>query len=67
MLCFLARYLPLPPSLRWTVLIACTGLVDFQKCYAAADAPSECSLQKEDYLECLHHTKEVSLPPVPLF
>ncbi|GAA6056213.1 hypothetical protein JCM3770_002090 [Rhodotorula araucariae] len=33
---------------------------DFQKCYASADAPEQCVLQKEDYLECLHHTKEVS-------
>ncbi|GAA5885472.1 hypothetical protein JCM16303_005216 [Sporobolomyces ruberrimus] len=33
---------------------------DFQKCYAGADSPQECVLQKEDYLECLHHTKEVS-------
>lgn len=33
---------------------------DFQKCYAGADTPGECTLAKEDYLECLHHTKEVS-------
>ncbi|GAA6041401.1 hypothetical protein JCM8097_005228 [Rhodosporidiobolus ruineniae] len=33
---------------------------DFQKCYAGADVPEQCTLQKEDYLECLHHTKEVS-------
>ncbi|GAA6011193.1 hypothetical protein JCM10207_005534 [Rhodosporidiobolus poonsookiae] len=33
---------------------------DFQKCYAGADQPEQCVLQKEDYLECLHHTKEVS-------
>ncbi|ORY82891.1 hypothetical protein BCR35DRAFT_290647 [Leucosporidium creatinivorum] len=33
---------------------------DFQKCYASADTPSQCTLPKEDYLECLHHTKEVS-------
>ncbi|GAA5842746.1 hypothetical protein JCM9279_003971 [Rhodotorula babjevae] len=33
---------------------------DFQKCYAGADAPEQCIAQKEDYLECLHHTKEVS-------
>ncbi|CEQ41042.1 SPOSA6832_02721 [Sporobolomyces salmonicolor] len=32
----------------------------FQKCYVGADAPEQCTLQKEDYLECLHHTKEVS-------
>ncbi|POY74974.1 hypothetical protein BMF94_1950 [Rhodotorula taiwanensis] len=34
--------------------------VHFQKCYAGADVPEQCALQKEDYLECLHHTKEVS-------
>ncbi|GJN94191.1 hypothetical protein Rhopal_007265-T1 [Rhodotorula paludigena] len=33
---------------------------EFQKCYAGADTPEQCVLQKEDYLECLHHTKEVS-------
>ncbi|GAA5836389.1 hypothetical protein JCM11251_001479 [Rhodosporidiobolus azoricus] len=33
---------------------------DFQKCYAGADVPEQCVAQKEDYLECLHHTKEVS-------
>lgn len=34
-------------------------VADFQKCYAGADSPAECTPQKEDYLECLHHTKEV--------
>lgn len=34
-------------------------VADFQKCYAGADVPQECTLQKEDYLECLHHYKEV--------
>ncbi|KAM0789768.1 hypothetical protein ACM66B_006621 [Microbotryomycetes sp. NB124-2] len=33
---------------------------DFQKCYASADVPTQCVAQKEDYLECLHHTKEIS-------
>ncbi|KAN0064865.1 hypothetical protein ACQY0O_001922 [Thecaphora frezii] len=33
---------------------------EFSKCYANADAPSECAAQKEDYLECLHHTKEIA-------
>ncbi|BGP03890.1 hypothetical protein RTG_00755 [Rhodotorula toruloides ATCC 204091] len=32
----------------------------FQKCYAGADHPNECVNQKEDYLECLHQTKELS-------
>lgn len=31
---------------------------DYQ-CYAGADSPKDCLNQKEDYLECLHHTKEV--------
>lgn len=53
---------------RCTVLHPPTPLVpnspaylDFQKCYANADTPSQCTLPKEDYLECLHHTKEVCL------
>lgn len=25
-----------------------------------ADAPQDCIAQRDDYLECLHHTKEVS-------
>jgi NADH dehydrogenase (ubiquinone) Fe-S protein 5 len=29
------------------------------QCYARADAPQECKLQAEDYVECLHHRKEV--------
>src|SRR4051794_19348474 len=33
---------------------------EFSKCYAMADKPEECVLQRDDYLECLHHTKEVS-------
>jgi len=31
---------------------------EFAKCYAQADFPSQCILQKEDYVECLHHTQE---------
>lgn len=30
------------------------------QCYAGADEPSQCIAQKEDYMECLHKTKEVS-------
>lgn len=33
---------------------------EFQKCYASADTPSDCIGAKEDYLECLHHTKEIA-------
>lgn len=31
-----------------------------EQCYAGADETSQCIAQKEDYLECLHRTKEVS-------
>ncbi|KAH6917932.1 hypothetical protein BKA70DRAFT_1245730 [Coprinopsis sp. MPI-PUGE-AT-0042] len=31
---------------------------EFQKCYAQADVPSECTLKANDYLECLHKPKE---------
>ncbi|KAJ8489153.1 hypothetical protein ONZ51_g3110 [Trametes cubensis] len=30
------------------------------KCYAQADVPKQCAPQAEDYLECLHHTKEIA-------
>ncbi|KAJ1024143.1 hypothetical protein NDA16_002982 [Ustilago loliicola] len=33
---------------------------EFQKCYVQADTPSDCLAAKEDYLECLHHTKEIA-------
>ncbi|SCV74635.1 BQ2448_7664 [Microbotryum intermedium] len=33
---------------------------DFSACYASADTPQQCIQPKEDYLECLHRTKEVS-------
>lgn len=35
------------------------------QCYAGADEPSQCIAQKEDYMECLHKTKEVSLRTPP--
>ncbi|KAF8182068.1 hypothetical protein BJ912DRAFT_602358 [Pholiota molesta] len=31
---------------------------EFQKCYAQTDHPSECAPQRQDYLECLHHSKQ---------
>ncbi|CAO3662105.1 unnamed protein product [Rhizopus stolonifer] len=31
---------------------------EFNKCYASADLPRQCLSQRDDYLECLHHTKE---------
>lgn len=31
------------------------------QCYAQSDSPSECKPAADDYLECLHHTKEVLL------
>ncbi|KAG7539619.1 hypothetical protein FFLO_03495 [Filobasidium floriforme] len=30
------------------------------KCYAGAEDPQECVLTKDDYLECLHRTKEIA-------
>ncbi|GFZ44799.1 hypothetical protein JCM24511_02525 [Saitozyma sp. JCM 24511] len=33
---------------------------EFSKCYAQADSPQDCVAQKEDYLECLHRTKEIA-------
>ncbi|KAF8155984.1 hypothetical protein B0H34DRAFT_715684 [Crassisporium funariophilum] len=32
---------------------------EFQKCYAQTDNPIECRPQSNDYLECLHHPKEL--------
>ncbi|EJC97691.1 uncharacterized protein FOMMEDRAFT_130381 [Fomitiporia mediterranea MF3/22] len=32
---------------------------EFSKCYANTDNPQVCIAQSEDYLECLHHTKEI--------
>lgn len=32
---------------------------EFSKCHAAADDAKSCGDQKEDYIECLHHNKEV--------
>ncbi|KAI7865683.1 hypothetical protein BDF14DRAFT_1957918 [Spinellus fusiger] len=31
---------------------------EFNKCYANADFPQQCLSERDDYLECLHHTKE---------
>ncbi|KAL1935067.1 hypothetical protein VTP01DRAFT_4207 [Rhizomucor pusillus] len=31
---------------------------EFSKCYASADFPTQCNAERDDYLECLHHTKE---------
>ncbi|KAI0355851.1 hypothetical protein OH77DRAFT_1495708 [Trametes cingulata] len=33
---------------------------EFSKCYAQTDVPSQCRAQADDYLECLHHTKEIA-------
>ena len=33
------------------------------QCYAQTDNRTECRPQADDYLECLHHTKEVSSQP----
>ena len=44
---------------KCSVLLAI--LTDVLQCYAYADPPQECKLQAEDYLECLHHRKEVCM------
>ena len=31
---------------------------DFSECMSHADEPKACTLQREDYFECLHHRKE---------
>ncbi|ODN75519.1 hypothetical protein L202_06645 [Cryptococcus amylolentus CBS 6039] len=33
---------------------------EFSKCYANADKPTDCIAPKDDYLECLHNTKEIA-------
>ncbi|CAH1762090.1 15937_t:CDS:2 [Entrophospora sp. SA101] len=33
---------------------------EFRKCYAMANRPEDCIMEKEDYFECLHHTKEIA-------
>ncbi|WVN86006.1 uncharacterized protein L203_101164 [Cryptococcus depauperatus CBS 7841] len=33
---------------------------EFSKCYANAEKPSDCIAPKDDYLECLHHHKEIA-------
>ncbi|KIM46753.1 hypothetical protein M413DRAFT_440331 [Hebeloma cylindrosporum] len=32
---------------------------EFQQCYIKSDDPVTCVPQKADYLECLHHQKEI--------
>lgn len=34
--------------------------LDFSECMSRCRQPSDCGLLREDYLECLHHSKEVS-------
>jgi len=34
--------------------------IEFSKCWASADTPSQCSNQADDYIECLHHRKEIA-------
>ncbi|CAN7085736.1 unnamed protein product [Brassica oleracea var. botrytis] len=33
--------------------------MDFSECMSHCREPKDCSLLREDYLECLHHSKEV--------
>ncbi|MBA0708638.1 hypothetical protein Golax_023735 [Gossypium laxum] len=35
--------------------------VDFSECMSRCREPKDCALLREDYLECLHHSKEVIL------
>ncbi|XP_058197713.1 NADH dehydrogenase [ubiquinone] iron-sulfur protein 5-B isoform X2 [Rhododendron vialii] len=32
--------------------------MDFSECMSRCREPKDCSLLREDYLECLHHSKE---------
>ncbi|KAK2649479.1 hypothetical protein Ddye_016968 [Dipteronia dyeriana] len=32
--------------------------IDFSECMSTCREPKDCSLLREDYLECLHHAKE---------
>ncbi|GJN15475.1 hypothetical protein PR202_gb02395 [Eleusine coracana subsp. coracana] len=32
--------------------------VDFSECMSRCRQPSDCALLREDYMECLHHSKE---------
>uniref|UniRef100_A0A453RRI8 NADH dehydrogenase [ubiquinone] iron-sulfur protein 5 n=1 Tax=Aegilops tauschii subsp. strangulata TaxID=200361 RepID=A0A453RRI8_AEGTS len=32
--------------------------LDFSSCMSRCRQPSDCGLLREDYLECLHHSKE---------
>jgi hypothetical protein len=54
------RYVPLfsPLILAFLIGLIRTLYTFLNQCYAATDNPKECSPQAEDYLECLHHTKE---------
>ncbi|KAI3846370.1 hypothetical protein MKW92_001747 [Papaver armeniacum] len=38
---------------------------DFSECMSSCRQPKDCVLLREDYLECLHHAKEVNVfPPI---
>ncbi|KAF8653972.1 hypothetical protein HU200_062112 [Digitaria exilis] len=39
--------------------------LDFSECMSRCRQPSDCGLLREDYLECLHHSKEVTCPALP--
>ncbi|XP_078436161.1 NADH dehydrogenase [ubiquinone] iron-sulfur protein 5-B-like isoform X1 [Wolffia australiana] len=34
---------------------------DFSECMSRCREPKDCALLREDYLECLHHSKEIAL------
>lgn len=56
-----------PLGLRRPNLRVCCALnrrcypiwMDFSECMSKTDSPKECRDFREDYLECLHHRKEV--------
>ncbi|KAJ9114366.1 hypothetical protein QFC20_001509 [Naganishia adeliensis] len=45
---------------RYPIGIIRAGVQASMACYAGAEDPQECVLQKEDYIECLHRTKEIA-------
>jgi len=41
--------------------------MDFSECMSHCREPKDCTLLREDYLECLHHSKEVRFRLFPFF
>ena len=51
-------------SLHMTVFLRGTAMLLLQ-CMSDTDDPRKCHSYREDYLECLHHRKEVCLDAHP--